>query len=162
MATDLELAYLAGVVDADGYITITQSKRREKLYFGASVGITGTRTEPHEMAASIWGGKVHSHTPKNPRHRIQHVWCRQGVSAAEVIRDLRPFLRVKAAQADLAMECQDHVLCGRGDDPHPWFGPAYDPTEHLTEMRAEMVLLLNQSRRPVVTLDGRTWDEYPR
>lgn len=161
MPDDITLSYLAGVIDSDGFITITQALRRGRYYFAAAVGISGTRTEPHDLAASIWGGNVTSHQPKNPRHRTQYQWSRQGYGAVDVIEAVRPFLRVKAEQADLALRCQEHVGFGRGDDPHPWFGPEYDSTADLMEMRAEMVLLLNQSRRPVTTLDGRTWDEYP-
>lgn len=159
---DMALAYLAGVIDSDGYISITQACRRGSLYFAATVGISGTRTEPHELAASLWGGNIHPYVPKNPRHRPQFQWSRQGDVAAEVITEVAPFLRVKADQAALALACQEHVQFGRGPDPYPWFGPDYDPTTELLEMRSDMVLMLNQSRRPVTTLDGRTWDEYPR
>lgn len=36
---DTELAYLAGIVDADGYVTATMSTHAGRLYFGAQVGI---------------------------------------------------------------------------------------------------------------------------
>lgn len=160
MPDDVTLAYLAGVIDSDGFISITQARHRGRLYFAATVGISGTRTEPHELAASLWGGNVYRYDPKNPRHRPQFQWSRQGDSAAEVISEVSPFLRVKADQAALALACQQHVQFGRGPDPYPWFGPDYDPTADLMEMRSEMVLILNQSRRPVTTL-GRTWDEVP-
>lgn len=35
------LAYLAGMIDGDGYITITRSTRGSKDYFGAQVGPHG-------------------------------------------------------------------------------------------------------------------------
>lgn len=156
-ADPLVLAYLAGVIDSDGFISITHSTRKGSHYFGPVVGIAGTRPAPHELAASLWGGKVRAHTPKNPRHRIQFQWNRQGAAAAEVIQAIRPFLRVKGEQADLALRCFEHLLWGRSDDPYPWLSPYYDPTADLLEMRAEMVTVLNQARH----LDGRTWDEYP-
>ena len=148
MTTDpLTLAYLAGVIDSDGYITITRASRKGKLYFAASVGITGTRRQPHDLAASVWGGNVYQHVPKNPRHRTQFVWCRQGETAAGIITDVLPFLRVKEDHAWLALECQELVVLGRLEDPYPWYGPNYDPTAELEEMRDEMITVLNQDRR---------------
>lgn len=55
---DVDLAYLAGVIDADGYVTATRSERNGRLYFGAQVGITGSRRQPHDLASSIFGGRV--------------------------------------------------------------------------------------------------------
>lgn len=43
---DVDLAYLTGVIDADGYVTATRSERKGRLYFGAQVGITGSRRQP--------------------------------------------------------------------------------------------------------------------
>lgn len=143
----LVLAYLAGVVDSDGYISIAETKTKGKRYFAATVGIAGTRRQPHDLAASLWGGNIRSYEPKNLRHRVQFQWCRSGVKAAEIIWELQPYLRVKQEQARLALEAQEHVLDGTGDDPYPWALPDYDPTDHLSELRQEMILVLNQGRR---------------
>lgn len=143
----LTLAYLAGVIDSDGFITINRSVRNGKEYFGAVIGISGTRTEPHELAASLWGGKVACYQPKNPRHRAQFQWSRQGDAAVGPILAVQPYLRIKQEQARIALEAQEHILDGRGDDPYPWFSPNYDPHILLNELRNEMVFVLNQGRR---------------
>lgn len=143
----LVLAYLAGVIDSDGYITINRSSRAGRLYHGAVVGIAGTRREPHDLAASLWGGKVSRYVPPNARHRPQFQWSRQGEAAAVIIARIAPYLRVKRANVDLALELQEHVACGRDDDAFPWFLPDYDPIAARERMRAEMVKELNIRRR---------------
>lgn len=159
---ELTLAYLAGVIDSDGYITIHRSRHKGRLYHAARVGIAGTRNAPHDLAASIWGGKVSLYMPKNPRHRAQFQWSRSGDVAHTIISALLPYLRVKKEQAYAALELQEHVWFGRGDDPFPWMLPGYDPEPHREAMRAEVVELLNQDRRAASrVLDGRTWDQYP-
>lgn len=145
----LVLAYMAGIIDSDGYITITRSVRSGNLYHGAVIGVSGTRRQPHDLAASLWGGKVHLYTPKNPLHRGQYQWCRHGKAAAEAIEQIFPYLRVKQDQALLALELHENVENGRADDPFPWFGPQYDPIQARETMRQEMVVLLNQSRKRV-------------
>ena len=152
------LAYLAGVIDSDGFITINKSVRAGKLYFGAVIGISGTRTQPHELAASLWGGKVCRYEPKNPRHRVQFQWSRQGDAAVAPISAVLPYLRVKVEQARIALEAQEHIVCGRGGDPYPWMSPAYNSDDDLCALRDEIVYALNQGRR----IDGREHNGYPR
>lgn len=92
----LVLAYLAGIIDADGYITINRSQRGRYVYHGPQIGIAGTRREPHDLAASIWGGNVGCYHPKIIGHLPQFQWSRQGSAAVIAIEDLLPFLRVKS------------------------------------------------------------------
>lgn len=57
------------VVDAGewtGFITINRSTRKGRTYFGAVIGVSGTRRQPHDLAASLWGGTVWLYTPKDP------------------------------------------------------------------------------------------------
>jgi hypothetical protein len=175
MADAVTLAYLAGVVDSDGTITIHRSARGGREYFAARIGIAGTRREPHDLASSIWGGKVGRYEPKDSRHRVYYQWSRTGDPAVEPICSILPYLRVKRDQAMLALELQEHVVAGRGDSPYPWQLPEYDPSPHSRDLRAEVVEVLNQDRRAAGRkqnggrtpkaggreLDGRTWDEMP-
>jgi hypothetical protein len=156
------LAYLAGVIDSDGYITVHRSVRNGKAYYAARIGVTGTRREPHDLAASLWGGTVCLYQPKTPGHRTQFQWSRTGDPAVGPIVDVQPYLRIKQEQARIALEAQEHVISGRGDDPYPWMLPDYDPGPYLTDLRDEMVFVLNQGRQIAGReLDGRTWDEFP-
>jgi hypothetical protein len=149
---ELELAYLAGVIDSDGFITIQRTVHNGRLYHGARIGITETRPQPHHLASSLWGGRVSLHTPKNPRHRPFYQWSRTGWPAVPAIEAVAPYLRIKGDQAALALQLQEHIAFGKGEDPYPWFGPDYDPTAAREEMRDEMVTLLNQDRRAPLPL----------
>lgn len=165
---DLSLthAYLAGMIDGDGYITITRSSRNGAEYFGAQVGIAGTRREPHDLAASLWGGAVNCHHPTNPSHRPQFQWQRMGASAVIVIEAIMPYLLIKQEHAALALQLHEHVCELKSPDPFPWFSPDYDPLEAMRAMRDEMISL-NQSRNRVGKkaagrhLDGVLHDGYP-
>ncbi len=160
------LSYMAGMIDGDGYISITRSVRQGKEYYAAQVGVAGTRREPHDLASSIWGGRVSCYLPKNPKHRPQFQWSRVGGAAYAVIEAIYPFLRVKKAHAELAMELHQFCQFARWPDPFPWFGPDYDPIPRMRTMRDEMIEM-NQSRNRVGKkaagrlLDGREWSEFP-
>lgn len=139
------IPYLAGMIDADGYVTVHRSVRANRVYVAPQVGIAGTVPAPHHLAASLWGGNVNRYVPKNPTHRPQYQWTRQGGSAALVIEAIRPYLLIKRQQADLALELWEHMLHGRCDDPYPWMPPGYDPTVVHEALCAE-VRALNQPR----------------
>lgn len=155
------LAYLAGMVDGDGFVTITHSTRNGKEYFAPQIGISGTLRAPHDLAASIWGGAVYQYLPKNVRHRPQFQWQRQGEIAVRVIKALSPYLLLKLEHALLALDLWEAVAEARSDDPFPWFGPDYDPTAAMKRMRSEMIDL-NQSRVRSRKYAGRAYDEFPR
>ncbi len=172
MPDQLTLAYLAGVIDSDGYVTIHRSTRAGKTYYAARIGIAGTRREPHDLAAKVWGGTVARYVPKTAGYRPQFQWSRTGDAAWLAIADVQPFLRVKAAQAALAMDLQEHVLFGRGDNPYPWMPCDYDPAMDREVLYDEMRVAIKAlspgeqwgGRTPKANgreLDGRTWDEYP-
>jgi hypothetical protein len=144
------LAYIAGIIDGDGYISITRvrAKRNAAEYFGAQIGIAGTRREPHDLASSLWGGKVACYAPVNPHHRPQYQWSRVGHTAVTVITAIYPYLLIKREHAELALELHAYLEEARSSDPFPWFGPDYDPVVVMRRMRDEMIDL-NQSRRRV-------------
>lgn len=134
MTDPLILAYLAGIIDSDGCITINRSTRAGKTY----------------LAASVWGGSISRYEPKNPEHRPQFQWSRTGSAAAEAIAELLPYLRVKREQAALALELHESAMHGSGPDPFPWYGPGLRPdgrprgarradarTQPVTEARRE-------------------------
>jgi hypothetical protein len=133
------LAYLAGVIDSDGYISTQRSLHSGRLYSAARVGIAGTRRQPHDLAASLFGGSVSRYEPKDPRHRAQYQWSRSGVGAATVIAAVLPYLRVKRRQAELALQLQEMVL------ELPWIYPS-TVAVGIGDLHEE-VRALNQSRR---------------
>jgi hypothetical protein len=145
---DTTLAYLAGMIDGDGYITINRSDRAGKIYHAPQVGIAGTRREPHDLAASLWGGKVGCYYPTNTAHRPQFQWSRQGAQAAEIIKLLQPFLLIKIEHAWLALNLWEHIQEGRSSDPFPWYGPHFEPICERDEMREHMIEI-NQSRNRI-------------
>lgn len=156
---DTDLAYLAGVVDADGYVTATMSTKKERTYFGVQLGITGSDPAPHQLAAELFGGRVNVHRPtRNPRHKDQHHWQLGGAKAVEPIEALLPFLRIKRDRALLVLELQaalDEDRLFRAEGGVPWLPVGHDRTANY---RARVEEIRTAGRE----LDGRTWDQYPK
>lgn len=151
------LAYLAGVIDSDGYVTATRSTRKGATYYGAQVGITGSRSEPHDLAAETFGGKVTAHSPGGNRshHLTQFHWQIGGVKAVPIIEALLPYLRIKNDRALLVLELQREVnelrfAIREGEDPYPWAPAGYDPSPMFNTLVEE----IRESSK------GQRWDDY--
>lgn len=102
----IDLAYLAGVVDSDGFVSIAKSHYRDgRLRISARVGICGTRTAPLELAVQVFGGRCRCYLNRSsPRPMWE--WTRSGAAAVPVLDALLAYLRVKRPQAELALEAQ--------------------------------------------------------
>lgn len=158
MSTGIELAYLAGIIDADGYVTATRSVRQGRVYYGAQIGITGSRREPHDLAARIFGGNISAHQPgaEKSHHLTQFHWQRSGSKATGIIQAVLPYLRIKRVRAQLVIELQDALderreLLKADIDPFPWALPDFDPNQMFDAMVSDV----RDSSR------GISWDEYP-
>ena len=115
--TELETAYLAGAVDADGFLSIQRTKRRIRsgttsTYYIAKVGFAGTISqEVHLILKERFGGNIYESTPKNPRHKPVSYYQASGPQAYKAAVALRPYLRMKRQQAVLI--CEFVPMCAR-------------------------------------------------
>ena len=158
--TDEKLAYLAGVIDCDGYITIQRCKKKRKstdgstyyrFYFSVKIGIAGTRNEPHILANKLFGGSVSEYQPKNKDHRTQYQWHCQSKMARDFLEVVYPFLRVKKEQAKLAIRFQD-MVDSQYEEMKSDQIPPYTVTEEMEKHRERLwrrMINLNQSRKNI-------------
>jgi hypothetical protein len=157
---DVDLAYLAGVVDSDGFITIHRKTKASKYtgqsatYHWLRAGISGSQTQPHELALSLFGGGISRHTPKVERFRTQCQWAVYGDNAARFLAAISPYLRVKLQQAVLGHRFQQS------------FGSLlFHEREEFWKAMASLNKPTNlRSNKEAAgrTLDGKVWDEFPK
>jgi hypothetical protein len=105
----LTLAYLAGVIDSDGSIGIKRST------YGMRHGNGGQPTyservmcrqvspEAVDLLRATFGGYRGTTAASAPRGKPLHSWQVTDLKAVACLQALRPFLLVKAAQADNAL-----------------------------------------------------------
>lgn len=105
------LAYFAGAIDADGYISIQRSTRKmgaryahQPTYYAARIGFTGTAVpRVQALLQERFGGSLYTHRPKNALHKPWCVWAAEGKQAEAALRAIGPYLINKAEQAALAL-----------------------------------------------------------
>lgn len=121
MFNDTELAYLAGMIDADGFISISRALKMNRgrckpsIYHSLKVGICGTNRAPHDLARRLFGGNVTCYKPKNKDHQTNYQWNASGPTAVFTLKKILPYLIVKYEQALVAFAFQDLINRQRED-----------------------------------------------
>jgi ABC-type dipeptide/oligopeptide/nickel transport system ATPase subunit len=103
---ELTKAYLAGVMDSDGWFTIkrhaSNSRYGQSFTYSESAGCGQTTPQAVELLQASFGGVVKVRTRKTTGNwKPMHYWAVTNMIAADVAATLRPYLRVKAVHADL-------------------------------------------------------------
>jgi hypothetical protein len=99
--SDVDAAYIAGFVDGEG--CIMAEMRRDVVAIRLSA--VNTKLPVLEWIRDTTGvGCISCKQWSNPRHAPSYTWVAQSEAAQTVIQQLLPYLRVKHAQARLALE----------------------------------------------------------
>ncbi len=101
------LAYLAGAMDSDGCISVKRSTYAMRVRGDASTPVFSERVmfkqvtpEIPTMLKELFGGSLRVDGPSISGGRNLYSWQATDLRAAECLRALLPYLRVKRAQAE--------------------------------------------------------------
>jgi hypothetical protein len=102
----LTCAYLAGVMDSDGWFTIKRHAANalycESFTYSEYAGCGQAQSGAIDLLHEAFGGSVRLRSRKEgPDWRPMYYWVASNKQAAPVAIALRPYLRLKAEQADL-------------------------------------------------------------
>lgn len=111
---NLDIRYVAGLFDADGWVTINKWPHpgRDYVRYQLFVGIGQVH---YPLIASLkkqFGGLLHRNDSahrRNPKCRIVYMWRLSSKDARQFLTDILPWLVVKKSQAALAIQFQEHV-----------------------------------------------------
>ncbi len=112
--TEIDWAYLAGLIDGEGNIGISGAGRSISLIVSLQIG----STDHHllEWVAERFGGepiRLINRTHAKSQWKPLWFWRVRGNRAIHILRRLQPLLVIKAQQAWLAQEAWEH----RGSNP---------------------------------------------
>lgn len=104
---DNVLPYLAGFFDGEGCVSIHHTNGSPKT-FGLTLSINQVDPRPLNLAKAAFGGTIHK-IVKKPPHRDIYAWHLNSTKARIFLEEVRPWLIVKADQADIAIAFQTNV-----------------------------------------------------
>lgn len=108
-----DLAYIAGVIDSDGYIGLTRSRenRRTKKTYSYRPTITITQTKPQAIALlkDIGLGRFGIKKQQSKKHKSLYRWGIYSYRDVKfLIKRILPYLRIKKEQAKILLEYCKH------------------------------------------------------
>lgn len=110
-----EIAWFAGLFDGEGSIVL--AKRNSENSKAARIIIYNTVRELLEQVIRFTGvGVIHERKSKNPRHADSYYWQCGGGEAVAILRQVRPWLIVKADRADAVLSGESFERQSRWDD----------------------------------------------
>ena len=103
--TDSDRAYAAGFFDGEGCIVIAFPKKSKsgRRYHRLDVAVAQVDPRPLRWLLDLYGGRLDTPTPREKGRPVWH-WRLNGPTAEAFLRSVRPYLIVKAEQADVAFE----------------------------------------------------------
>ena len=107
---DIDLAYIAGLFDGEGSITLARLQHKvwnKGSDFSLRVRIHNTRKPVLEWVAKTIGGKIYtaSHYPKGGHNEVFQ-WLITGPSAIALLLKLKPYIKIKGPQIEIALAFQ--------------------------------------------------------
>lgn len=102
--------YLAGAIDADGCVSVVkmaQTVRGKSLRYDARLQLTNTNLHFLESVQAQYGGHIkvaNRGINTSPKWKIGYHLCWGTKSSESVIRQILPYLIIKKARAELALQ----------------------------------------------------------
>lgn len=120
--SDIDKAYIAGLVDGEGSIMITKQMPTSRVSGNVTpqymfrVSVSNTHKGVLDWLHSKCGGELtdNGYIGGKGGHRLVYEWRIKGQSAIDFIQDIRDFLRIKPAQAWLALEAREQFTYRTG------------------------------------------------
>lgn len=108
MSDPITLAYIAGIIDADGCVLVVRTKayacqQRTTPGYHAKVQVRMVEDAAIDVIVETFGGHSWRARPSAPRGRPLRCWAVSDAAAQRVLEALLPYLRVKREQAENAL-----------------------------------------------------------
>ena len=100
------LAYAAGICDGEGYIGIRKGKPtplRKNFSYDLTIAIAMTDKKIIEWLYDNFGGGSCFSKLRDPRHKTVHRWALWNNEAEIFLRNIQPFVIVKAKQIEVGL-----------------------------------------------------------
>jgi hypothetical protein len=112
MAHIAEAAYLAGIIDGEGYIGMSRTGGRPShpggkqghAYLSPFLKIGMTHLPTLQLLQATWGGNIRLHPKQQEHHKQAYLWQLSSQKAVNTLATVWPFLQTKRTQAWLIFQ----------------------------------------------------------
>ncbi len=135
--SDIDLAYMAGIVDGEGTIGARRrTNAKGQAYVDFSISVANTDRRLIDWIQERFPGAVDLREQRQShKHKPLYRWTVNGQKGATIISALRPYLVIKAEQADVYVALRATI------------GNGSALTDEVREYRESLVLRLRELNR---------------
>lgn len=148
MLSETEKAYLAGLIDGEGSISLIQTQNRPGPQLKISIGNTNP-VMIDWIHSNVGRGFIHFRelSKKNPKHKDSYVWTVSHGDAEWVLKEVYPYLVIKKPQAKIVLGLIEDTNRAKEESNCKKFGYNKACPEWLTEKRYGAVCELHTLNR---------------
>lgn len=120
MKRELQVAYLAGVMDSDGWFTIHKhTPAGTNAVYSPDLGVNQATPQCVELAFDLWEGKLgkidFSNVKERHSRKPMFSWKPHKWNMAEILEELIPHLRIKRQKAELLLRLKKDIDFHKGN-----------------------------------------------
>ena len=104
---DTDLAYVAGIVDGEGFLGLTKDKQGGKQFFRFRLEVSNTSIVLIKWLSRKFGKKWLFRLAREKRHKNIYQWTLGDYSARKFLELILPYLKIKQEQAKLLMKYKE-------------------------------------------------------
>jgi hypothetical protein len=104
-----DAVYLAAVLDCEGWITLSKLGNSRGVGLVLTLGVGNTNYVLTDWLKNTYGGSVYKTHRDSVKHKDYYTWRIHGNKALEVLRLAYPYMMMKRAQAEVAIEFQTNM-----------------------------------------------------
>jgi hypothetical protein len=109
----VELAYLAGIIDGEGYIGLRhRTDTKSARHYSLVLRVANTDQRLIGWLQARWPGNTGCHRYRDQKCKPLHHWQLESRRAEAVLRIALPYLVIKREVADLALEMRATIVLG--------------------------------------------------
>ena len=102
----MNLHYVAGIIDGEGYVSIDRNSNIDRSLVGKTVVQMSGAAIP-KLFLKQFGGNYRTYKRSNPNQCDAHTWSITGRPARKFLKRILPFLFLKKEQAKLVIALYD-------------------------------------------------------
>ena len=99
----MDLAYVAGIIDGEGYVSVDRNSAKDRCFVGKVVVHMASDILPRMLHATF-GGNYRTCKRSNPNQSDAHIWALNGRQAVPFLERILPYLILKTDQAKCVLE----------------------------------------------------------
>jgi hypothetical protein len=136
--TEVEKAYLAGIVDGEGTVTLMKHHPNETPI--PYVSVANNNLGLIKWIKSLVGGTICHRTKRMPHHNESYVWNARHDRALRVLNEIKPYLFIKKEQAELITAKYKLVTSRSGKYTPEMLARKYELVSKVRELNQRQIM----------------------